>query len=383
MPFLTDRIDQTQREQRLTSALGYENAGRTDRMPADTSFNPRLRSRFSFDPKQIENELRTSIIGQEEPIEKVMEILKVVRADIGDPRKPLASIMLCGPTGVGKTETVRTIARAMYGDADAFCRVDMNTLSQEHYAAAITGAPPGYVGSKEGTTILDQETIEGQRDLPGLVLFDELEKASNEVVLALMNVFDNGILTVASGGRTYSFRNSLIFMSSNLGATELMSLGDSKPALGTLWKNLRSKPATPRQDARDIVMKELLARFPPELVNRFDHIETFNPISKDQLPDLVDVELARLNNRLKKHELRLQISEDVRSFISTEGYDKRFGARDLRRAMRRLLEFPLADYLLSNQGGHAPSDGCVNMDIVAEHLDGAISFRSSERADHT
>ena len=383
MPFLNDRIEQTQREQKLTSALGYENAGPTDRMRADTSFNPRLRSRFKFDPARIERELKASIIGQDEPINKVMEILKVVRADIGDPRKPLASIMLCGPTGVGKTETVRTIARAMYGDADAFCRVDMNTLSQEHYAAAITGAPPGYVGSKEGTTILDQEIIEGQRDLPGLVLFDELEKASNEVVLALMNVFDNGVLTVASGGRTYSFRNSLIFMSSNLGATELMALDDPKPTLGSRFRNLRAKTATRRQSAHDIVMKELLARFPPELVNRFDHIETFNAITKDQLPDLVDVELARLNRRLKKHDLRLRISDDVRNFISTEGYDKRFGARDLRRAMRRLLEFPLADYLLSNQGGHAPSDSAVNMDIVAERLEGTISFWSSEGADHT
>lgn len=375
MPFLNDRIDQTQREQKLTSALSYENAGRADRMPANTTFNPRIRSRFSFDPAQIETELRASIIGQDEPIDKVMEILKVVRADICDPRKPLASIMLCGPTGVGKTETVRTIARAMYGDADAFCRVDMNTLSQEHYAAAITGAPPGYVGSKEGTTILDQETIEGQRDLPGLVLFDELEKASNEVVLALMNVFDNGVLTVASGGRTYSFRNSLIFMSSNLGATELMALDNPKPTLGTLWRNLRSKPTSPRQAARDIVMKELLARFPPELVNRFDHIETFNAISSDQLPRLVDVELERLNSRLRKHELRLQITDDVRSFISTEGYDMKFGARDLRRAMRRLLEFPLADYLLGNQGAGAPGDRPVNMDIVAECFDGEISFR--------
>lgn len=375
MPFLNDRIDQTQREQKLTSALSYENAERADRMPANTTFNPRLRSRFSFDPAQIESELRASIIGQDEPIDKVMEILKVVRADICDPRKPLASIMLCGPTGVGKTETVRTIARAMYGDADAFCRVDMNTLSQEHYAAAITGAPPGYVGSKEGTTILDQETIEGQRDLPGLVLFDELEKASNEVVLALMNVFDNGVLTVASGGRTYSFRNSLIFLSSNLGATELMALDNPKPTLGSLWRNLRSKPTSPRQAARDIVMKELLARFPPELVNRFDHIETYNAISSDQLPRLVDVELERLNSRLRKHELRLQITDDVRSFISTEGYDMKFGARDLRRAMRRLLEFPLADYLLGNQGAGAPADRPVNMDIVAECFDGEISFR--------
>ncbi len=375
MPFLNDRINQTRREVRLASALACENASLLERLPASPTSKPLLQSRFSFDLRHIESELRTSIIGQEEPIDQVMKILKVVRADIGDPRKPLASLMFCGPTGVGKTETVRTIARAIYGDADAFCRVDMNTLSQEHYAAAITGAPPGYVGSKEGTTILDQEKIEGTHDLPGIVLFDELEKASNEVVLALMNVFDNGILTVASGGRTFSFRNSLIFISSNLGAHELMALDETEMTGGSLWQRLMSKPKPRRQSARDIVMKALIERFPPELVNRIDHIDTFNWIGKERLPELVDVELKLLNRRLKKHNFRLEISEDVKNLISTEGYDKRFGARDLRRTMRRVLEFPLAGYLLGEQSGFSLPDGHTIVDIKAHCTDDTISFR--------
>ncbi|WP_375553140.1 AAA family ATPase [Roseovarius mucosus] len=375
MPFLTDRLHDTARQQKLASALADENARMTGTAPTGVDMiNTGLRTRFTFDLAQIEAELRAAIIGQDESLEQLMEILKVVRADIGDPRKPLATILFCGPTGVGKTETVRTLARALYGDADAFCRIDMNTLSQEHYAAALTGAPPGYVGSKEGTTILDQEKIEGTRNLPGLVLFDELEKASNEVVLALMNVFDNGLLTVASGERTYSFRNALVFMSSNLGARELMTLDENS---GNLWQRIKNSGKSRRERAHDIVMNSLLDRFPPELVNRIDHVDTFNWISRDKMPALVDVEMSRLNRRLKKHDLSLSISTTLRDFLSAEGYDKRFGARGLRRAIRRNLEFPLAGFLLDGPAPAAPASGQTMSLVYADHKDGQVRFKYS------
>ncbi|ARE83004.1 chaperone protein ClpB [Roseovarius mucosus] len=375
MPFLTDRLHDTARQQKLASALADENARMTGASSTKgPTPNAGLQTRFTFDLDQVEAELRAAIIGQDESLEQLLEILKVVRADIGDPRKPLATILFCGPTGVGKTETVRTLARALYGDADAFCRIDMNTLSQEHYAAALTGAPPGYVGSKEGTTILDQEKIEGTRNLPGLVLFDELEKASNEVVLALMNVFDNGLLTVASGERTYSFRNALVFMSSNLGARELMALDEHS---GNLWQRIRNSGKSRRERAHDIVMNSLLDRFPPELVNRIDHVDTFNWISRDKMPALVDVEMARLNRRLRKHELSLSISTTLRDFLSVEGYDKRFGARGLRRAIRRNLEFPLAGFLLDGPAPDAPASGQAMTLVFADHKDGQVQFQYS------
>jgi ATP-dependent Clp protease ATP-binding subunit ClpA len=342
MPFATDRLQAMQRQQHLETALAVENTFKIDHTNASKQ-GLGLQSRFSFDTRVIEDLLRANIIGQEPVIQNVLNMLRVVRTDISDPRKPLASMLFCGPTGVGKTETVRTIARALYGDADAMCRIDMNTLAQEHYAASFTGAPPGYVGSKEGMTVLDQEKIEGTRNLPGIVLFDEMEKASNEVMLALLNVFDNGLLTVASGERTFSFRNAIIFMSSNIGARELAELYDQTPGLiARLFGHPRARPS----QAHDIVMKCLLERFPPEFVNRIDHIDTFQRISHDTVPALVDIELGRLNQRLAKHGISLRISENIRSYLANRGYDRQFGARGLRRAMRRHLEFPLAKFIL-------------------------------------
>ncbi|SIR31037.1 C-terminal, D2-small domain-containing protein, of ClpB protein [Paracoccus thiocyanatus] len=372
MPFMTDRLQAVQRENQLKSALADENTAAISHANGKTGASF-LNSRFSFDMGVVERELRASIIGQDDAIAEVLEILKVVRADIGDPRKPLASLLFCGPTGVGKTETVRTIARALYGDADAMCRIDMNTLAQEHYAASFTGAPPGYVGSKEGTTILDQEKIEGTRNLPGIVLFDELEKASNEVVLALLNVFDNGILTVASGERTFSFRNAIIFMSSNLGARELMELQEGRPGLLALLKGQGGKDRRTR--AQDIVMKCLLDRFPPEFVNRIDHVDTFNWIGRETVPRLVEVELERLNRRLRKHDVSLAISDALRDFLSEQGYDKRFGARGLRRAMRRHLEFPLATYLLEPGTAAGLSGSGGTLRLSADREGDGVVFR--------
>lgn len=358
MPFLTDRIAQTQRAQKLAAAMNDENL-----LPAELASRaaPRFMpaSRFTFDLAMIERELRGNIVGQDEMIASVMRIMTVICADIGDPRKPLASFLFAGPTGVGKTETVRVLARALHGDADAFCRVDMNTLAQEHYAAALTGAPPGYVGSKEGTTILDQDKIEGSHDRPGIVLFDELEKASDEVVLALLNVLDNGILTVASGERTYSFRNAIVFMTTNLGASELMErAGVAKPAG-------RGKRAQP-QSGPELVLEKLLKRFPPEFVNRIDQIETFNAIGTDFLPAIVEVEIGKLNRRLLKHDCHLEVGPEVMRHLAELGYDKRFGARGLRRMIRKHLEFPLAEYLLSA----AATGSSVNRRIITAVLEG-------------
>ena len=146
--------------------------------------------RFHFEPQAVMQSLRQRIIGQDAALNEIEKMLQVVKADFSSPERPLSVTLMLGPTGVGKTETVRLIAEAIYGRSDAFCRIDMNTLAQEHYAAALTGAPPGYVGSKEGHSLFDETAIAGSHTRPGIMLFDELEKASNEVIRGLMNVLD-------------------------------------------------------------------------------------------------------------------------------------------------------------------------------------------------
>ncbi|MGV6873507.1 AAA family ATPase [Pseudochelatococcus sp. B33] len=373
MPFLNDMLADTERRRRDIAALQTETLAGDDIVRAHLAVNGAPRgpdSRFSFDVELIARQLRHDIIGQDDAVEAVVNMLHVVRADIADPRRPLFTGLLLGPTGVGKTELVRALARAMHGDADAVCRVDMNTLAQEHYAAAIAGAPPGYVGSKEGRTILDQAKVEGTARLPGIVLFDELEKASPEVALALLNIFDNGILTTASGERTYSFRNAIIFMTSNLGAEKLRREAEmaTRP-----WRRLLPQTAGQRRARADAIAKAaLLKKFPPEFVNRIDHIEVFNWIEQGVVDDLIALEIEKLNRRLARHRCRIDLAPDLRNYIRRHGFDRQFGARSLRRAVRRYVEIPFARFLLTE--GIAPQENGLPASFSARLGTGQAEF---------
>ncbi|MFP1644306.1 AAA family ATPase [Pontitalea aquivivens] len=369
MPFLNDMLADTERRKRDADALKTETLAEDDVVSAHRVAATGLDSRFRFDVDLIADHLRREIIGQPHAVESIIDMLRIVRADIADPRRPLYTSLLLGPTGVGKTEIVRVLARSIHGDADALCRVDMNTLSQEHYAAAISGAPPGYVGSKEGRTILDQSKIEGSIGKPGIVLFDELEKASPEVVLSLLNIFDNGILTTASGERTYSFRNAIIFMTSNLGAEQLRREAETQHSV---WHRLRPGGAkNHRARAEEIAQKALLARFPPEFVNRIDHVEVFDWIDQSDVQTLVGLELDKLNRRLAKHMCKVELAPSLRNHIGRVGFDRQFGARSLRRAVRKFVEIPVARHLLNQ-----PSTALVDRrTYIAELRQGEVWFR--------
>ncbi|MDD1015888.1 AAA family ATPase [Pseudomonas rubra] len=353
MPFINEMLEQTQRRQDQASALACENVASDNPVQRHLQHQSGLHSRFRFDVEAIMASLREEILGQDAALQLVQDMLQVIRADITDPRRPLFVALFLGPTGVGKTEIVRALARALHGDADAFCRVDMNTLSQEHYAAALTGAPPGYVGAKEGTTLLDQDKLEGSLGRPGIVLFDELEKASVEVTHALLNVFDNGMLTVASGERTYSFRNSLIFMTSNLAAREIQRYDERRSRWPGRW--LPRPAASRHQDIERLVRDKLIGAFAPEFVNRIDSIVTFNWIEQPIVEQLVALELRRLNRRLTRHHCQLELEPALLQSLARSGFDRQFGARSLRRSLRSRLEVPLAQFLLDkHQSGEQP-----------------------------
>lgn len=323
MPFINDRLE-ANKESIARSAA---------------AINPARASRFTFDPDAVVALLRTRIVGQDPIIAAMDDMLHAVKADIGNDQRPLAVNLFLGPTGSGKTETVRVIAEAIHGSPARLCRIDMNTLAQEHYAASLTGAPPGYVGSKEGTTLLDVDAIQGSFSKPGIVLFDELEKASTEVIRALLNVLDSGRLMLAAGSREIDFRNSLVFMTSNVGARESAAYRARFQRGWRRWLGLAPR----RENA--VIDKSLHGRFDPEFLNRIDRILPFERLNEQFLPALFDIELDKLQQRLQRRSITLHVEEAVKLHLCRQ-LDRRFGARDLARRVRTEFEPVLARALL-------------------------------------
>lgn len=299
--------------------------------------------RFHFEPIQVMQKLRERIIGQDAALNEIEKMLHVVKADFSNPERPLSVTLMLGPTGVGKTETVRLISEVIYGRADAFCRIDMNTLAQEHYAAALTGAPPGYVGSKEGHSLFDETAIAGSHTRPGIMLFDELEKASNEVLRGLMNVLDTGKLTLTAGTKTIDFRNCMIFMTSNVGAQAAQQYLDKLNFLPKKMQDVCLK----RVPTQTIIEKVMRRKFDPEFLNRIDRTLHYQPVQDDALPRLVEIELTKLNQRLQHQKRQVHLTDAAKAYFYQD-HDIRYGARHLGRKIRTELEPVLALYFLQH-----------------------------------
>lgn len=369
MPFINDMLKSVPKTQQKTMEsvpLEHNNE--------NSLVSPPVVTRFTYDVDKVMRSLRSKIVGQPKALDTVEDMLRLVRADITDPHRPLFVTLFLGPTGVGKTEVVRCLSQAIHGSQEAFCRVDMNTLSQEHYAASLIGAPPGYVGSKEGHTLLDKEAIEGSYRAPGIVLFDEVEKASSSVLQALLNVFDNGIMTVASGQIEISFRNSLIFMTSNIAAREIQE--DVQKPRNTWWHRWLGGLAKTRSQKKteELVLNGLEAKFLPEFINRIDEIVTFNWISNDVLHEIIQLEVSSLNSRLQKHRCRLVLDYSMLNHLSVVGFNQKYGARSLKRAFRKYIEVPLANYLLTRSRGPDTPELQI---ITALWSDGHASFHET------
>lgn len=348
MTFINDKL----KSMNYQKDSSVENAG--DSEQNSTSKQISKTSRFSFNLEKVMDQINKSIIGQKEAVKSIENMLKMVLADIGELYKPLYTILLLGPTGVGKTEMVKTLAYAIHNDRDYFCRIDMNTLSQEHYSASFTGAPPGYVGSKENFSLFDNDKIEGSFSKPGIVLFDEIEKADKSVINALLNVFDYGKLVLATGQKEINFRNSIIFMTSNIGSSKIFehSVRSIKTNIlkyfhSTIHFNKLNK--SEHELLKNIINKQLEKKFLPEFINRIDDVVIFSWLDKKTIYGILDLNINEFNKRIEKYNCSIIIEDEAKDFIIKKGFDKKYGARALKRSFRKLVEIPMASFLINRR----------------------------------
>jgi ATP-dependent Clp protease ATP-binding subunit ClpB len=282
---------------------------------------------------QMEDRLRERVVGQDEGLNAVANAIRRSRAGLSDPKRPIGSFIFLGPTGVGKTETARALAEFLFDDEAAMVRIDMSEYMEKHAVARLIGAPPGYVGYDEG----GQLTEAVRRRPYSVILFDEIEKAHPDVFNVLLQVLDDGRLT-DSKGRTVDFKNTVLIMTSNVGASQL----------STAW----AQGADGFEEAKERVMDELRKHFKPEFLNRVDDIVIFHPLGDEQLTHIVDLRLKDLQKLLADRKITLEMTDGARKAIFKAGYDRAYGARPLKRAIQRLVQDKLAVKILDGSVLH-------------------------------
>ncbi len=286
---------------------------------------------------QMEARLHERIIGQHEAITAISDAIRRARSGLKDPRRPIGSFILIGPSGVGKTELAKALAEFMFDDEDALVRIDMSEYREQHSVSRLFGAPPGYVGYDEGGQLTEAVRRRPYR----VVLFDEIEKAHPEVWNSLLQILDDGRLTDGQG-RVVDFRNTVLIMTSNLGTQYVRRSG----TLGFLHSSNGDAQAREEQEK---IEKELKKTFRPEFLNRIDEIITFSPLSLDEMAAIVDLQMDEVAERLREHGLRVQLTESARLWLANAGYDPAFGARPLKRALQKHVESPLSLKLLAGE----------------------------------
>jgi len=304
---------------------------------------------------QMEERLRDRVVGQDEALSTVANAIRRSRAGLSDPKRPIGSFIFLGPTGVGKTETARALAEFLFDDEQAMIRIDMSEYMEKHAVARLIGAPPGYVGYDEG----GQLTEAVRRRPYSVVLFDEIEKAHPDVFNVLLQVLDDGRLT-DSKGRTVDFKNTVLIMTSNLGAQALHA------------EALQDEAAF--EQAREQVMEVLRQSFRPEFLNRVDDIVIFRPLGEAQLVHIVDLRLKDLEQLLKERHITIELTDAARHQLFLSGYDRAYGARPLKRAMQRLIQDPLAMRILDGEVLHGD-----HVRIDADPLKNQLSFEVTGR----
>jgi ATP-dependent Clp protease ATP-binding subunit ClpC len=284
----------------------------------------------------MEVRLHENIVGQDEAILAISDAIRRARSGLKNPRRPIGSFIFIGPSGVGKTELAKALAEFMFDDQDALVRIDMSEYHEQHTVSRLFGAPPGYVGYEEGGQLTEAVRRRPYR----VILFDEIEKAHPEVWNALLQILDDGRLTDGQG-RIVDFRNVVLIMTSNLGTEFIKKAG----TLGFL-PNISDEEI---RASHEKIEKALKSTFRPEFLNRIDEIITFSPLSRDQMRDIVDLQMNKVQEQLSDHNLSVTLSPEARDWLAEIGYDPDFGARPLHRAIQKHLESPLSISLLSGE----------------------------------
>lgn len=301
-------------------------------------------------------EIKDAVIGQDEAVQKVVKAIQRNRVGLKDPKKPIGTFIFLGPTGVGKTELAKAISRYLFDSEDSLIRIDMSEYMEKFSVSRLVGAPPGYVGYEEG----GQLTEKVRRKPYSVVLLDEIEKAHPDVFNILLQVFDDGILT-DSLGRRVDFKNTLIIMTSNIGARDLKDFGTGV-GFATTSRNTQSD-----EMAKNVISKALKRTFSPEFLNRIDDVIIFNTLEKESIHKIIDIALRDVVKRIKDLNFDIKLTDEAKDFLADKGYDPQFGARPLHRAIQKYVEDPLAEEILR---GHAKAGDTFNIELnkAAEEL---------------
>jgi ATP-dependent Clp protease ATP-binding subunit ClpB len=301
----------------------------------------------------MEERLRQRVVGQDVALERVSNAIRRSRAGLSDPKRPIGSFIFLGPTGVGKTELARSLAEFLFDDEHALVRIDMSEYMERHAVSRLIGAPPGYVGYEEGGQLTEQV----RRRPYSVILFDEIEKAHQDVFNILLQIMDDGRLTDGQG-RVVDFKNTIIIMTSNIGSSYLQA------------ENMRS--ADDFAKASGLVMQALHSHFKPEFLNRVDDIIVFTPLGKEQLVKIIDLRLEDLRRLLADRKISIELTDATKDLLFTEGFDPNFGARPLKRAIQKLIQDPLALKILDGEVLHGDH-------VMVDAKNGKMQFEVSKR----
>jgi len=329
------KSDWSKERDKVTLTLGYEEMARVVSQWTKVPL-ARLEKQESAKLLQMEQKMKEMVVGQEEAISAIARAVRRSRAGIKDPRRPIGSFIFLGPTGVGKTLLAQVLAEFMFGSKDALIQIDMSEYMDKFNVSRLIGAPPGYVGYEEG----GQLTEKVRRKPYSVVLLDEIEKAHQDVFNLLLQVFEEGRLT-DSLGRKVDFRNTIILMTSNVGAEVLRKQG----SLGFV----HTKENTNYEEMKSHLLEEVKKAFKPEFLNRVDDIIVFKSLTKENLYDIVQLEIREVIQRLKEKEFDIELTKDAIELLVDKGFDQVYGARPLKRTIQRLLEDPLAEDIISGR----------------------------------